>query len=131
MTGNAERVEALDYELGAFATRLLELVERGGHVLRMREVQPEHVNLVALIDGAELDAGNHAHAERCARGLCGRYSVDRVVIGERDRGESGALCGGDDVSRSDRTVGRRGVHVEIHVALRRRTRLASEVAHAR
>ena len=45
--GNAEGVEPLDDLLRAIAARFLELIERGRHVLRMREVQPEHVNLVS------------------------------------------------------------------------------------
>ena len=100
---------------------LLELVERGSHVLRMREVQPEHVNLLAVVDGTQLDAGDHAHAKSFARGLRCGHAVHRVVIGERDCTESRTMRSGDDIGGRDGAIGRGRVHVEIDVALGRRT----------
>jgi hypothetical protein len=97
----------------------------------MREMQTEHVNLVAIIDSAQLDAGHDSNAEQLAGVLCFRDAVDGVVVRERDRYETGALRGGDDISGSDGAIGRSRMHVEIHVALRRSVGIATVIDHAR
>ena len=43
---------------------------------------------IAVIDGAELDAGDNGYAVQCARGGGGGYTRDRIVVGDGNGGEA-------------------------------------------
>ena len=50
---------------------------------------PEHVHVDAVVHGRDLDAGDHAHAERRRRGRRAREARGRVVIGDGARADAG------------------------------------------
>ena len=114
---HAERVEPLDDPLGARAraSRASSASSRSS-TDGVAQVQAEEVRLAVAFDGAQLDAGTmRTPSSSPARARFGE-PVDRVVIGERDRGEPGALRRAHHVGRRARAVGRRRVHVQVDEA---------------
>jgi hypothetical protein len=110
---HAELVEPLHDALGARATHVAEANEPRFELPRIRQVQSEDVRFDVAFDRAQLNAGNYANADR--RTGVGRFghAVDRIVIGQRDGGETDAPGFLHHVSRRARAVGRRGVNVQV------------------
>lgn len=81
---NSERVELLDDFFGAREALSAQFQQAHLESLEMSEVQSQHVNLVIVLEGAELRTRDHPDAESltCRAGC--RNSADRVVVGERN-----------------------------------------------
>ena len=78
---------------GAVAPHLAKHDERALQLARCREMcSPRMCVSDVALDGAQLDAGDDAHAQALARLARLRHAVDRVVIGQRDRREADALA---------------------------------------
>jgi hypothetical protein len=110
---HAELVQPQHHPLGARATHLAKTHERRFELARVREMQSEDVRFRVALDGAQLDTGDEAHTE--GRRLCRRFgdAGHGVVIGERDRRQSGAVRGAHHIGRRARPVGRGRVRVQI------------------
>ena len=89
------------------------------------------MDLPAVVLRAQLDAGDHPHAEPLAGGTRGSDAGDGVMIGEGDRGDAGRMRGGGDVLGRTRPVGRGRVHVEVDDARHGRRSRARARGHGR
>jgi hypothetical protein len=69
------------------------------------------MDLVIAVKRAQLHSGNDAHAELLAMGARGGYTIDCVMIGQSDRGETASMCGVDYMFGTQSPVRRSGVGV--------------------
>src|SRR5262249_31991061 len=113
LDANTELVEALHDALGAIASHVPESAERRFQLARVRQVQTENVRLDITFDGTQLHAGHDSHAKHEAGLRRVANSGNRVMIRQRDRRQTGAFGGGNDVGRRTRTVGRGRMDVKI------------------
>ena len=91
------RSEALD---DRDCTRQARAAERGEfilHRLDIANVKSQEVDLVPTIDRREFDAGDDPKPMRLRGALCCTDPRQRVMVGQRDRHESRAVCGGDEI----------------------------------
>jgi hypothetical protein len=95
------------------AKRALTVQQRRSGALAGSKKYPEHVDVAAVIDGGELDAGNDANPFAAAGRRHLRQRRDRVVIGHADRGEPGSGRARDEIDGRQPPVRRRRVHVQI------------------
>ena len=112
---NAEPVQRFDDALGAGAACGAEHRQLSLELFESGEVQAQHVHFAVAFDGTELHARNDSDSESftCLTSL--GDAGERIVIGERDRLETGSLCRLDDAGRRYGAVGRRRVHMQIDV----------------
>ena len=113
LDAHAKLVQALHDARGARAPHLAKRDELRFHLSRVGEVETEDVRLDVTLDRAELDARNDTNANLETGGDRFSDAVERVVIGERNRLKSDALCLTNDVCRGARSIRRRGVRVEV------------------
>lgn len=88
--------------------------------LRPRYVKGEQVNLAITVVGTQLDAAHHPDSEWACSQLRFLQAAQRIVIGESDGCEPGRARRIDYRRRSERTVGRGRVHVQIDLGGRPR-----------
>ena len=111
---DAELVQSRDDRDRTVAPRDAIDIERMLQRFRARDVETEDVGLVARrVDRAQLDAGDHAHAESLTGLPCFRNAGEGIVVGEGDRQEPCLPCRLDDTRRRDRPIGGGRVHVQI------------------
>ena len=109
-----QRVEAGDHLLGARPPRVAEGHELSLDQLGTFEVKAEQVDLALAVHRAQLDAGDHAHAERLTGGTRFGDPTHRVVIGQGEGGEPRAARVADHLGGGKRAVGGGGMRVQIH-----------------
>ena len=88
--------------------------EVGLHPRDVADVQAEQMHLVIALMHAELDAGHESQPERIGSDLRFGHPAERVVVGERERGETGAMRGLDGDGGTLRSIGRGGMRVQVH-----------------
>jgi hypothetical protein len=115
---DADAVQLGDNLLGAPATKAAEdfqtLLER----IHIANVQSEKMHLVLPEVHAELNAGNEAQSARVRGDLRLGDSRQGVVVGEGEGGEARGMRGRDGGRRTQRTVRRRRVRVQVDVGHR-------------
>jgi hypothetical protein len=117
-----ELPKAGDHLLGATDAAGAKVRELGLERVGRLHVEGEQVDLTLHVKRAQLHAWHDAQAERGACGLRLGHAGHRVVVGERERGELRRARCGDHRSRRQRTVGGRGVGVQVDEAGARRDR---------
>jgi len=101
-------VQLLDDFCGTRMAMRAQLAQSRLKCIQMREVQRQQVNFVVVLKRAQLAAGDDPNAERVASCPGGGNAIDRIVIRQRERGESAPLrsfdyaFGGKDSIRSGR-----------------------------
>jgi hypothetical protein len=120
--GDTEPVQYFDDLLRAEPARTPEGCERIGDSIDPAEMQSQQVGLALVLECAQLHAGDDVDPVSFSRGAGILDAVNRVVVGERDGGQTSARRRLDELRRGDRTVGRRRVHVQVDEAWRGRTR---------
>ena len=109
----SERVQLVYDLLGAGEALGAQIQQALLESLQVRQVKREHVNFVIILEGAELDARNHADAEPVTRRTRRRNSADRVVVGQRNGLEAAARRSFDYLLWWENAVGGGGVGMQV------------------
>ena len=112
--GNVERCQPARDRPDALNTQgaLSDEQRRQRLALGIEEVA-QHVDVTAIVDRRDLDAGNDADALRLRGRRDFRKRSHGVVIGDADGRESRRGDAGDELDRRQPPVGRRRVHVQV------------------
>jgi hypothetical protein len=89
---DAEGIQLLDYLFGTRVAKRAQLAQALFERLELGEVQGKNVDFVIVLKCAQLDARDKPHAQTLGGRTRRGNAVDRVVVGQRNGGESTALC---------------------------------------
>ncbi len=129
LDADAKLVQSLDDPCCPSAPHVPQSDELAFHRAHVAQMQAEDVRFTVALDGTQLDARNDPHAKLGTHRRRFGYSVDRVVVRQRERREANAFRLTDDVSRSTRSVRRRRVRVKVDESLAGLT-IRPKIAHA-